>query len=286
MLVKYLIDHYKVSISRACVVIGLTRSMWYYQNKKNDSEVIDKLTALSKALPTRGFDEYYKRIRREGLKWNRKRVLRVYRDMKLKLRRKHKKRLCTRIKQPLEAPVDLNVCWSMDFMSDVLSDGRKLRVLNIIDDCNREALAVEPALCFPARALVEVLDRLKEEIGTPKYIRCDNGPEFLSKSLNNWCESNFIEIRYIQPGKPMQNGYIERFNRYYREDILDAYYFEDIYQLKKLSDQWKYDYNYNHPHKSLVNKSPVEFMPRFEDQINLISKSELENKFLSNLEVS
>ncbi len=266
--------------------MGLARSMWYYQRKKNDKEVIDKLSELARQLPTRGFDEYYKRIRREGHKWNRKRVLRVYRNMKLKLRRKHKKRLTTRVKQPLEAPVSLNICWSMDFMSDALSDGRKVRVFNVIDDCNREALLVESALSFPARAVVETLEHLKEEIGVPKYIRCDNGPEFLSKTFSHWCEKNFIEIKYIQPGKPMQNGYIERFNRHYREDILDAYYFDDIYQLQKLSNHWKQDYNNNHPHKSLGNKSPAEFMPRFEDEINLISKSDLNNKFLSNLEVS
>ena len=260
--------------------------MWYYQRKKNDKEVIDKLSKLSEELPTRGFEEYYNRIRREGLKWNRKRVLRVYRNMKLKLRRKHKKRLVTRVKQPLVTPSLLNVCWSMDFMSDVLSDGRKIRVLNIIDDCNREALLVKGALSFPARAVVENLEILKEEIGVPKYIRCDNGPEFLSKTFTNWCEKNFIEIKYTQPGKPMQNGYIERFNRHYREDILDAYYFDDIYQLQELNNKWKQDYNNNHPHKSLGNKSPVEFMPRFEDEINLISKSGRNNKFLSNFEVS
>ena len=260
--------------------------MWYYQKKTNDQEVIAKLTKLSKELPTRGFDEYYKRIRREGLKWNRKRVLRVYRAMKLKLRRRCKKRLDKRVKQPLEAPKSLNICWSIDFMSDTLTDGRKLRVLNIIDDCNREALATKAALSFPARSLVEVLGHLTEEIGLPKYIRCDNGPEFLSKLFVSWCEKQTIEIKYTQPGKPMQNGYIERFNRFYREDILDAYYFDDIYQLQRLSDKWRYDYNNNHPHKSLGNKTPLEFMPRFEDEINLTFKSERSNKILSNLEVS
>jgi putative transposase len=125
----------------------------------------------------------------------------------------------------------------MDFMSDILTDGRKIRVLNILDDCNREALAVDAGLSYPSRALVETLENLKEEIGVPKYIRCDNGPEFISKTFTNWCKKNFIEIKYIQPGKPMQNGYIERFNRHYREDVLEAYYFGDIHQLQKLSNQ-------------------------------------------------
>ena len=202
----------------------MTRSMWYYQTRKDDSAVIDKLSELSEQLPTRGFDEYYKRIRREGLQWNRKRVLRVYRAMKLKLRRKHKKRLVKRPKQVLLLPLELNECWSMDFMSDTLTDGRKVRILNVIDDCNREGLVTQARLSYPAKALTETLENLTQEIGTPKFIRCDNGPEFLSKTFINWCKKHCIEIKYIQPGKPMQNAYVERFNRFYREDILAVSY--------------------------------------------------------------
>jgi putative transposase len=260
--------------------------MWYYQNKKNDLEVIDKLTEMAENYPTRGFDEYFNRIRREGLKWNRKRVLRVYRNMKLKLRCKHKKRILGRVKTPLEVPEKLNECWSMDFMSDVLTDGRKIRVFNVIDDCNREALAIDSGLNYPAKQVVETLEQLEEEIGLPQYIRCDNGPEFTSKVFMQWCQSKCIEIKYTQPGKPMQNGYVERFNRFYREDILDAYYFNDLHQLRKLSENWRKDYNLNHPHDSLGKKSPKEFMPRFDDELKLIIKSERNNNYLSNLEVS
>ena len=260
--------------------------MWYYQSKKDDSEVIDKLTELAESYPTRGFDEYYYKIRREGLKWNRKRVLRVYREMKLSLRRKHKRRLVKPVKQSLEVPSMLNECWSMDFMSDALTDGRKVRVFNVIDDCNREALAIEAGLSYPARAVVETLEHLKQEVGTPKYVRCDNGPEFISKTFMNWCKKNFIEIKYTQPGKPMQNGYIERFNRFFREDILDAYYFNDTHQLQKISDNWREDYNYNHPHKSLGNKSPKEYMLRFDEEFKFFIKPELNNNYLSNFKVS
>lgn len=260
--------------------------MWYYQKQKDDSEVIDKLSELAETHPTRGFDEYYKRIRREGLQWNRKRVLRVYRNMKLKLRRKHKKRLPERVKVPLCIPDTLNHTWSMDFMSDTLIDTRKVRVFNVIDDCNREALAIDAGMSFPARAVIETLEELKKEVGVPKYIRCDNGPEFISKIFRNWCEKNYIEIKYTQPGKPMQNGYIERFNRFYREDILDAFYFEDIYQLQKLSDKWRNDYNYNHPHKALLNKSPKEHKPRDKYDEIFFNQSSNNLNFLSNLDVS
>ncbi|WP_308860672.1 integrase core domain-containing protein [Myroides albus] len=123
-------------------------------------------------------------------------------------------------------------------------------------------------------------------MGIPKYIRCDNGPEFISKTFVNWCENNFIEIKYTQPGKPMQNGYIERFNRFFREDILDAFYFNDIYQLQRLADKWKEDYNFNHPHKALGNKSPKEYKPRFDEEFKFFIKSEHNKNYLSNLEVS
>ncbi|MCL5130342.1 DDE-type integrase/transposase/recombinase [Algibacter sp. L4_22] len=103
--------------------------------------------------------------------------------------------------------------------SAALTNVRKVRVFNVIDDCNREALAINAGLSYPARAVVETLEYLKEEIGTPKYVRCDNGPEFISKTFMNWCKKNFIKIKYTQPGKPMLNGYIKRFNRFFREDI-------------------------------------------------------------------
>lgn len=209
------------------------------------------------------------KIRRERIQWNRKRVFRVYCSMKLSLRRKYKKRWITRVIQPLLPPLALNECWSMDFMSDVLTDGRKLRVFNVIDDCNREAIAIEAALSYLAQAVIETLENLKEETGVPKFIKCDNGPEFTSKTFTQWRTKNFIEIKYIQPGNPIQNGYIERFNRFFREDILDAFYFNDIYQLQRLSNKWKKDYNFNNPHKSLGNKSPKEFKPRFDEKSQL-----------------
>ena len=258
--------------------------MWYYQTKKDDQEVIDKLSELATELPTRGFDVYYKRIRREGHKWNRKRVLRVYRNMKLKLRRKHKKRITGRVKHPLAVPNELNQCWSMDFMSDTLSDGRRVRILNIIDDCNREVLAIDPGLNYPARKVVETLEQLEEEIGLPQTVRCDNGPEFISKTLSQWCKRKRVELRYTQPGKPMQNGYIERLNRFYREDVLDAYWFNDLHQLRTLSNTWMEDYNNNHPHESLGNKPPKEYRLRSEEKSSL--DKDIINENLLNLAVS
>jgi len=244
----------------------LARSMWYYHTKMDDTELIGALSRLAGELPTRGFEVYYKRLRREGHKWNRKRVLRVYRSMGLKLRRKHKKRLPTRTRSPLDVPKTLNEVWSMDFMADVLSDGRKVRVFNVMDDCNREALAMDVALNYPAKKVVETLVYLEEEIGLPKTIRCDNGPEFISKTLEEWCKRKRVELRFIQPGKPMQNGFMERLNRFYREDVLDAYWFNDLHQIRVLTDKWREDYNTEHPHSALGDMPPREYKNRFGEE--------------------
>lgn len=234
--------------------------MWYYRSVKDDTELEVKLEELSIQLPHRGLDEYYGRLRSQGYPWGRKRVLRVYRKMKLQLRRKRKRRLPSRIKQPLTLPVKTNITWSMDFMHDVLDNGRKFRVLNLMDDHNREALAVEPAYSFPSERVIDVLERVTSYRGKPNRIRVDNGTEFIAHNFRNWCAKEEIEIQYIQPGKPTQNAYIERFNRHFREDILDAYIFEDITEVIELSENWRNDYNHYHPHKSLLGMSPLEFI--------------------------
>jgi putative transposase len=239
--------------------VNLTRSMWYYQSKKDDGEIIDKLDQLAEQYPNRGFDNYYGRIRAEGLPWNRKRVLRVYRMMNLGMRRKRKKRILSREPQALVIPSRLNDTWSMDFMSDTLVTGRRFRVLNIIDDYNREALVTDSQHSFPAEDVVKTLDDLVFLRGKPGHIRVDNGPEFTAKVFVDWCQENDITIKYIQPGKPVQNALIERFNRLFREDILDAYLFDNIHQVESLANKWKEDYNENHPHGSLGGLSPRKY---------------------------
>ncbi len=246
-------------MKRSCEVLELSRSQWYYQSKKDDTAVIEVLSRLAEQLPTRGFDEYFGRIRQQGYKWNRKRVLRVYRIMKLGLRRKHKKRLPNRHKEALRVPQQYGHTWSMDFMSDALIDQRRVRILNIIDDFNREALAVEAGIGFPANRVIRVLSQLEEEKGLPQYIRVDNGPEFTSHTFQQWCREKKISIKYIQPGKPTQNAFIERFNRHFREDVLDAYWFEDLEQLRLIMEKWRCDYNDHHPHKSLDHLSPIQY---------------------------
>lgn len=237
-------------------MIGIHRSLWYYQSRKDDTEVIKRLNELAEQLPTRGFDKYYEIIRLEGKVWGRRRVLRVYREMKLKLRRKHKRRLPARVREPLQQQQQANKSYSMDFMSDALAGGRRLRILNVIDDCTRESLAAWCDYSIPGEKVVEVLKTIINDRGRPEQIRVDNGPEFRGKAFVQWCEAEHISIKYIQPGKPMQNAYIERLNRTYREDVLDAYLFETLEEVRILSDEWQDHYNNHRPHTALKGKTP------------------------------
>lgn len=246
-----------ISTVRACRIVGLSTSAVYYKSRKDDSEVITKLQSLAEKLPTRGFGVYYGRIRNEGLAWNHKRVKRVYDLLHLNLRRKHKRRLPNREKLPLEQPTQINQKWSMDFMSDALTDGRKFRTFNLIDDFNREVLAVEADTSLPAKRVVRVLERVIWERGKPTFIRVDNGPEFISSTLETFCKDQGITLQFIKPGKPMQNGFVERLNRTYREDVLDAYLFNNLTQVRAISEEWMTDYNTYHPHQSLKGYSPI-----------------------------
>ena len=265
-------------------MVGLARSLFYRKLTKDDSLVEEKLKAFALEFPTRGFDWYYGKIRTEGLKWNRKRVLRVYRKLNLVKRRKVKTRVNKTYTDCLLYPIAPNITWSMDFMSDSLEDGRRIRVFNIIDDYNREAINIEVGLSFPSQRVVRVLDRLKEERGLPEQIRTDNGPEFISYVLRDYCVKNGIELLFIPPGKPNKNGLVERFNRTFREDVLDAYMFESLSQVQVTSDIWREKYNNGHPHQSLGGQTPVAF--RFERHKNIEAYELVKAKMNADLRVA
>jgi putative transposase len=257
-----------MSIGRACKIVSLSRSMFYYTSKKDDSEVESKLLALAEQKPTRGLDHYTGLIRNEGIPWNHKRIGRVYKKLGLNIRRKRKRRVPRREKEPLTIPPAMNQSWSMDFMHDSLESGRKVKFLNIIDDYNREVLTIDTASSITGERLKEVLTQIIEWRGKPEEIRTDNGPEFLSAPYVQFCESNGIRIKYIQPGKPVQNALIERFNRTFREDVLDAYIFEDMEQVREISEKWVEEYNENHPHQSLGGISPRKYLMKNKEKSN------------------
>jgi putative transposase len=248
-----------ISIARACRVVNYPRSQWYYKTHRDNSAVVDKLQWLSEKYRNKGFDTYYKLIRMEGLIWNRKRVLSVYRLLGLKFKKRGKRRLPARIKQPLTPAQSINSTWSMDFMSDALVGGRKIRILNVMDDYSREALIVHPDYSIPSIGVISQLEMLAEHRDLPSRIRVDNGPEFTSIEFTQWCEKKKIQIIFIQPGKPTQNAYIERLNKTYRNDILNAYLFETLEEVRILSDEWLWTYNHELPHGSINDMTPYEY---------------------------
>lgn len=253
----------RISIARACKIVELERSGYYYKSVRDDRAVEDKLREYAIKLPTRGCPEYTKRIRREGFIWNHKRIERIYVKLGMnKRRRKIRRRLPNPEKLPLLQPLDSNITWSADFMEDRLDNGRKVRILNIIDDYNREALLCHASFSFPSEKVVALFKRTIEWHGKPMAIRTDNGTEFVAKAFEGFCADSSIHHQRIQKGKPMQNGYCERFNKAFREDVLDAYIFEDLAQVQELADAWKQDYNNNHPHSSLGDCTPIEFKER------------------------
>jgi len=270
--VTYLKSNYQAGVKRICNIVNWSKSSWYYESKIDDSEIIEKFEELIIKAPNRGFENYYNRTRREGYKWAWSRMLRVYRQMGLVRRPKKRKRIPEELRKPLYQPETVNEVWSMDFMSDSLDDGRTFRVLNIIDDYNRESLLNKGSISFPSERLTRQLEELVEYYGKPAYIRTDNGPEFTSNEYKRWCKKKGIERVYSEPGKPMQNGYVERFNRTFREDVLDAYLFSSISQFQIIANKWSDDYNNNHPHGSLGKMSPREFGKRDQHPLGLTPK--------------
>ncbi|MFP3790490.1 IS3 family transposase, partial [Legionella pneumophila serogroup 9] len=220
------------------------------------------LQESSERYPAYGFSKLLKVLRRQGHRWNHKRVYRVYCELKLNMRRKGKKRLPNRSPAPLSVPASINQCWSMDFMCDALMCGRRFRTFNIVDDFNREVLAIEIDLSLPAQRVIRVLERVVAWRGFPAKLRMDNGPEFISSTLADWAEKHQVALEFIKPGKPTQNSFIERFNRTYRTEILDMYAFKNLQEVRELTENWIKEYNDERPHDSLNDLTPWEYLAK------------------------
>lgn len=260
-----LVGDHQLPVQRACRVVGLSRAAFYrppVPASRRDAAVIAARTDVVARYPRWGFWKLFDRMRLEGRPWNHKHVHRVYCMLRLNLPRRTLRRVPRRVRQPLAAPPVLNQTWALDFMAETLYDGRRVRLLTMIDEGNREGLEIAMGLSRPSRRVTRVLDELVALHGCPSAIRVDNGPEFTAQTFVDWCTDHGAAIHDIQPGKPDQNAYIERFNRSYRTEVLNASLFESVAELRALTDTWLRIYNRERPHDSLGRVPPLTFLPR------------------------
>ncbi|MEX2489772.1 MAG: IS3 family transposase [Pseudomonadales bacterium] len=257
------VDKYGISIRLACVVYGISETCYRYQPKLDgeNAQVADWLLRLSQTNRRWGFGLCFLYLRNvKGYGWNHKRVYRIYRALELNLRIKPRRRIQRDYPGELDVPTAPNQVWSMDFMSDALMDGRTFRTFNVLDDYNREGLGVDVDLSLPALRVIRSLEQIIEWRGKPAAIRCDNGPEYLSQDLVDWANRHRITLIYIQPGKPNQNAYIERFNRTARHEWLDMHQFASIAHAQDLATQWLWQYNNERPHMAIGGVPPRQLM--------------------------
>lgn len=254
-----MVQEHGLSVRQACRAARLSRSTFYAPPRpRNDGALIGAIELYVRDNPRHGFDKLYPTLRRQG--FGKSRLYRVYKALRLNLKRKGKRRLPARVRAPLTIPSRANEVWSADFMSDALWSGRRFRTFNVIDDFNRQVLTIEIDTSLPARRIVRALDELIEIRGKPAALRMDNGPELVSDELEKWARRHCIERRFIQPGRPMQNGLVERFNRTYREEVLNCYVFETLGEVRRMTADWITRYNEQRPHEALGNISPCEYL--------------------------
>jgi len=250
-----------LSERRACRLVGMARTSCRYEAQRQGQEEKLKLRLRTLAGERRRFG--YRRLvvllRREGWAVNHKRVYRLYREEGLAVRRRKRKRMGAGERSPLAVPTQPNHRWSMDFVSDSLSDGRKMRSLNIVDDYSRECLATEVDTSLPGMRVVRVLEQLGERRGLPEVLVMDNGPEFAGQALDVWAYARKVRLHFIEPGKPMQNAFVESFNGKFRDECLNEHWFVSLADARRKIEAWRQDYNEVRPHSALGNRTPKEF---------------------------
>lgn len=259
--VGWLVDAHHTTLRRACRLVGLSTATWRYQRhgRVDNTQLLDRLRAHATARPRYGYRRLHVLVEREGLHANHKRVHRVYCEAGLQVRRRTRKRLTRGARLPLARPSAPRERWSMDFTTDMLGDGRGFRTLNIVDDFSHECPAIEVDRSLPGARVVRVLECLAETIGLPKVIVCDNGPEFVGRTLDAWAYRRGVELRFIRPGKPIENAYVESFNGKFRDECLNEHWFTSIAEAQQIIEAWRIDYNTVRPHRSLGQLTPAAF---------------------------
>lgn len=258
--VAYAQEQLGFSQRRACRLVGAGRSTVRYRRRPGDDEALRaRLRHLAAQRPRFGYRRLHVLLRREGIIVNHKRVERLYREEGLAVRRRTRKAL-TPIRRGRPAPPQrINEQWALDFLQDALASGRKLRVLSIIDVFSREALALEVDTSLPGRRVVRVLDRLLDERERPVQLVLDNGPELVSRALEEWAHQHAVTLHFIDPGKPIQNAHCESFHSRLRDECLNEHWFLGLRDARRIVEAWRQDYNAERPHSALTYRTPEEF---------------------------
>jgi len=247
----------------ACRVVGLAASTWHYQPRRDPQPALRaRLRELAEAKRRYGCPRLIVLLRREGWQVNHKRVERLYREEGLQVRRRRRKRVAV-ARQPLPVPTQPRERWSVDFVHDTLADGRVFRCLTIVDDCTRECPAIEVAFGIPGARVVQVLERLAATTGLPRALLTDNGPEFAGTTLDQWAHQRGVRLNFIQPGKPVQNAFVESFNGKFRDECLSEHWFLSLWDARQAIETWRREYNEQRPHSALGQQTPREFAAAF-----------------------
>lgn len=258
--VGYLKESYRVSLRRACGLIRLQRSSFYYEARpREDQRLRQALKERASKRRRWGYRMLGLALRREGFTDNHKRIYRIYREENLQVPQRRKRRTSKYRGEKPQGASAANQRWSMDFVSDQLANGRKLRMLTIVDDFTRQCLAIEVDTSLSGWRVSRVLDRVVAQRGHPQRIVTDNGPEFTGKALDHWAYEHKVQLDFIEPGKPVQNAFVESFNGTLRNECLNEHWFLDLPEARQMIENWRIDYNQNRPHSSLEGKTPEEF---------------------------
>ena len=259
--VGWLVGTREITLRRACRIVGLSTATWRYvrRGRVDNARVLARLQAHAAERPRFGYRRLHTLLAREGIVANHKRVHRVYCEARLQVRRRRRKQLTRGERQPLTPPSRAGERWSMDFMLDTLADGRTFRLLNIVDDFTRECLAIEVDRSLPSARVVRVLERLRGTQGLPKTIVVDNGPEFAGRTLDAWAYAIGVTLRFIRPGQPIENAYVESFNGKCRDECLNEHWFVSMADAQITIEAWRVDYNTVRPHSALGGTRPAQF---------------------------
>src|SRR5208282_6722525 len=259
MVTQIMASHH-LSQRRACGLIGITRRAFRCEpGPEHDHELRQRLRALAETHRRWGCPMLHRVLRREGVTVNHKRIERLYREEGLSLRRRRGRKRLSHLRVAREQPTTINHTWAVDFIHDALSDGRRFRALTVIDEYSRECLAIEVGAALPGERVSQVLQRLCDLRAAPSIIRSDNGPEFRGRVMDAWAYGCGVRLQFIEPGKPIQNAFIESFNSRLREECLNEQVFLSLDDARRKIEHWRHQYNRARPHSSLGYLVPAEF---------------------------